>query len=68
MARGRKQEINVARAMMLITSKPPLVVGLESQEGIEQRQCRYDMERKTAQVTTGLEKMPKLIGIAMPQL
>jgi DNA-binding IclR family transcriptional regulator len=35
---------------------------------IEQRQCRYDIKTKTAQIGESVEKSLKLIGLGMPQL
>jgi hypothetical protein len=64
----KKKKGNPCRTSNDADHKQPQVVGLRSQEEREQRQCRYDMKRKTAHIRTGLEKSPKLIGIAMPQL
>jgi len=39
-----------------------------TEKEIEQRQCRYDIKTKTAQIGESVEKSLKLIGLGMPQL
>jgi hypothetical protein len=34
----------------------------------KQCQCRYDIERKTAQISEGVKKSLKMTGVGMPQL